>query len=451
MRNMKECNPMANVLLTTKCNLSCPYCFAQERLGDGQKLIMSMSNVEKVIDFLKRSGHPFFRAMGGEPTLHPEFPRILEMALQAEMRVDLLSNATWPESYNDVFRRISPRRLFFLLNVDHPDRYLPKIWERIQRNLAAVSGRGTITLSFNIFEKQPRYEYILDLAARYHIDKVRMSFSLPVVGANNTFLALSDYQSMAPFVVEFARRAEQAGVEVSMDNAVPLCMFTYEQAGELFMKGVLDLKRNMRCEPVIDIGPDLKIWCCFCLSKMWNRHLDEFKDLKEVHAYYSNALALYQGRLFPLQECSDCKYRERWQCQGGCLTHTVMKHGELPMDDRPAAQECGGWHPQTVLALSPDVEVQRYDMPAESYSVFNKATGAELEVDASLRPLLTLLNGKYSAHEVVDQYVENANGSGTESELMSFTRDATRNGANELLLGLLQQGFVVEQPTATCT
>ena len=57
------------------------------------------------------------------------------------MRVDLLSNATWPESYNELFNRISPRRLFFLLNVDHPDRYPGKIWEKIQRNLAAVSGR----------------------------------------------------------------------------------------------------------------------------------------------------------------------------------------------------------------------------------------------------------------------------------------------------------------------
>ena len=45
---------MANVLLTTKCNLSCPYCFAQERLGDDHKLAMSISNVEKVIEFLKR-------------------------------------------------------------------------------------------------------------------------------------------------------------------------------------------------------------------------------------------------------------------------------------------------------------------------------------------------------------------------------------------------------------
>jgi MoaA/NifB/PqqE/SkfB family radical SAM enzyme len=437
---------MANVLLTTKCNLSCPYCFAQERLGDDHKLAMSMSNVEKVIDFLKRSGHPYFRAMGGEPTLHPEFPRILQMALAADMRVDLLSNATWPESYNDLFNRISARRLFFLLNVDHPDRYVSKMWEKIERNLAAVSGRGIITLSFNIFEKPPKYEYILDLAARYHIDKVRMSFSLPVVGANNTCLKLEDYKSMAPFVVEFAERAERAGVQIGMDNAVPLCMFSYEQAGELMMKGVIDLKRNMRCEPVIDIGPDLKVWCCFCLSKMWNRHLDEFKNLEEVHSYFSRALGLYQDRLFPMEECADCRYRDRWGCQGGCITHAVMKHGELPLDDKPAQPAGDGWRPGAVLALSPQVEIQHYDVPAESYAVLNTASGFELEVDASFQPLLNSLNGQYSAQQVIDRYVESAQGSAFQSPLASFTQEATRKGANELLLGLLHQGFVVERP-----
>ncbi len=311
---------MANVLLTTKCNLNCPYCFAQERLKDDHTLTMSMSNVEKVIAFLNRSGHPIFRAMGGEPTLHPEFPRILKLALESGMRVDVLSNATWPESYNSLFNRISSQRLLFLLNIDHPDRYPGRFWENIERNLASVAPRGNVTLSFNVFEKTPRYEYILDLISTYGVDKVRMSFSLPVVGAQNAHLKLEDYKAMAPFLLEFVRRTEELGAKVNLDNAIPLCMFSYEQAGELLMKGVVDFKRNTRCEPVIDIGPDLKVWCCFCLSKMWNRQLDEFQNLGEIQDYYHKAMSMYQCRLYPMEECYPCRYRDQWGCQGGCLT-----------------------------------------------------------------------------------------------------------------------------------
>jgi len=34
-----------------------------------------------------------------------------------------------------------------------------------------------------------------------------------------------------------------------MDNAIPLCMFNNEQTGELLLKGVIDLQRNLRCGP----------------------------------------------------------------------------------------------------------------------------------------------------------------------------------------------------------
>ena len=67
-------------------------------------------------------------------------------------------------------------------------------------------------------------------------------------------------------------------------------------------------------------------------------------------------------------------------------------------------------------------------------------------MDASFQPLLNLLDGQYSAQQVVDRYVESTQNSDFQSPLTSFTQEATRQGANELLLGLLHQGFVVERP-----
>lgn len=434
---------MANVLLTTKCNLDCAYCFAKQKLQDSRNQTMSLDDVGKVIEFLKRSGHPVFRAMGGEPTLHPQFPRILQLALEAGMRVDVLSNATWPESYNTLFNRVSPQRLLFLLNVDHPDNYPSKIWERIQRNLAQVAPRGNVTLSFNVFETQPRCEYILDLVRSHGIDKVRMSFSLPVLGARNTYLNLEDQKRVAPFVVEFVRKAKALGVEIKMDNVVPLCIFSHEQAGELLLDGVLDLKRNMRCDPIVDIGPDLTVWCCFCLSKLWNRHLGDFQNLQEIQSYYREAMSLYQGRLFPMEECYTCQYRELWGCQGGCLTHTVMKHGEFAVENRPAEPASDGWQPEMILAFSPNVEIQRYDIPEESCAVYDKASGLEMEVGASLQPLLTLLDGQYSAQQVVDRLAQNAQNPQAEGPVAAFAKQALKQAAQDLLLAMLRQGFLV--------
>jgi MoaA/NifB/PqqE/SkfB family radical SAM enzyme len=435
---------MANILLTTRCNLKCPYCFAQEKLGDGQKLTISLGAVEKVIGFLKRSKHPYFRAMGGEPTLHPEFLRILQMALENDMHFDLLSNATWPDHFNEIFQRVSPQRMDFLLNIDHPSRYAPATWERIERNLAAICEPGNVTLSFNIFEKVPNYDYLIELTRKFCINKVRMSLSLPVVGADNACLTLEDHKQMAPAVMEIVRRAEEGGVQVRMDNAIPLCMFSYEQAGELLMKGVIDLQRNLRCGPVIDIGPDLRVWCCFCLSSMWNRHLDEFQNLEEIYAYFRGAMGLYQSRLYPLDECKACRYRELWNCQGGCLAYTVMKHGQLTPEDRTGQPGCDGWKEGALLAWAPEVRVRRYDMPKTSYQIYNKLSGMEMMVDASFQPLLDALHGQHSAPEVVDQYVGVSHAK-VDSALEALTQGALRQSANDLLLGMLHQGFLVEQ------
>jgi hypothetical protein len=437
---------MANVLLTTRCNLRCAYCFAQERLLENRNQAMTVPDAAKVIAFLKRSDHPIFRAMGGEPTLHPEFPVILQMALAEGMRVDLLSNATWSESCNTLFGRISPRRLFFLLNIDHPQNYLPRVWQRIERNLAAIAGRGSITLSFNIFEMQPRYEYLLDLLRTYQIKNVRLSFSIPVVGIHNAHLSLEECRQMGPFVVQFVRQTEPLGVEVRMDNAFPLCIFNDQQTGELLTKGVFDLKRNARCEPVIDIGPDLSVWCCFCLSSLWNRRLDEFENLQEMEVFYRQAMGRYQDRLYPLDECYQCRHRKLWGCQGGCLSYAILKHGDIASReaDQPAAPDA--WRPGTVLALAPDVEIQHYDLPDDSYAVHKTSSGLEMEVDGSFRSLLELLDGTRSANEVVDRFVENSSDSRIRDPLAQLTAKAMHQGAHDLLSGLRHQGFVEERP-----
>jgi radical SAM protein with 4Fe4S-binding SPASM domain len=435
---------MANVLLTTRCNLRCTYCFAQEKLQDDRNQMMSMNDVNKVIAFLKQSDHSLFRVMGGEPTLHPQFPGILQAALAAGMCVDILSNATWPEDYNSLFARVSPRRLGFLLNIDHPDNYASWSWNKIENNLAAVSRSGNVTLSFNIFQTKPRYEYVFELLKRFHIHNVRLSFSLPVLGAGNTCLRLDEYGQVAGFIMDFVRQAEELGVQVRLDNAVPLCVFSFEQAGELLVKGVLDLKHNMRCDPVIDIGPDLTVWCCFCLSPLWNRRLDEFQNLQEIHAYYARAMALYQNRLFPMEKCHQCRFRDL--CQGGCLTHTIVKHGELQIDPAPALQPDGG--PQdTVVSLAQDVHLRHYDLPVESYALSNVSNGMEFEVDPSFHPLLTMLNGEYSRTEVADRFVDTSQAD-LDGPIRAFAESAMRKGVNTLLLNLLHEQLLVEQPVA---
>lgn len=432
---------MPNILLTTRCNLHCKYCFAQEKLASS-KVNMPLENVQRVIDFLKRSEFPIFRVMGGEPTLHPQFNEIIQVALAAGMRVDVLSNATWTESTAELFGRIPSSSLMFLLNIDHPDNYTPKIWSIIQRNLAGLEGRGGITLSFNIFEKQPRSEYVLEIARRYDIKYIRLSLSLPVLGAGNAHLAFSELHEVAPFVMRFAAQAEAQGVQVQFDNAVPLCIFDNAQTGVLLSHGIYDLHRNMRCDPIIDIGPDLTIWSCFCLSALKNRKLDEFATLADAQDYYRQVWSVYQGVVYPLEQCNACYYREKWGCQGGCLTYAMMQDGGARYASIQPEPTGAALDLERVLCLAEDVRVFHYDLPRPSILFRKTSANLDFAIDDSFAPVMPLLEGGHTLDEILAALPAPNGGS---QPLQAFLKDMLAETVPDLLGVLLQQGFLEQR------
>jgi hypothetical protein len=144
-----------------------------------------------------------------------------------------------------------------------------------------------------------------------------------------------------------------------------------------------------------------------------------------------------------MEACDDCKYRDLWRCQGGCLSYAALRHGELALPEAPAPQPGNGWRPDAVLALSEDVEIERYDLPKPSYAVFNRRSGLEMEVDGSYAPLLELLNGRHSAQEIVVRFAD-GDGPPSKGPVAEFARRALKKGACDLLENLIHEGFVGE-------
>ena len=66
-----------------------------------------------------------------------------------------------------------------------------------------------------------------------------------------------------------------------------------------------------------------------------------------------------------------------------------------------------------------------------------------MEVGASFRPLVTMLNGEYSAQQVVDRFAQNGQNPQSQGPVAAFAQRALKQGAQDLLMGLLRQGFLV--------
>jgi MoaA/NifB/PqqE/SkfB family radical SAM enzyme len=77
------------VELTNHCNLSCKHCFDRRHSAGGY---LDIGTLETILKNAKQHGFDYLSLTGGEPTLHPEFQKILSMAMSAGYQVGFVTN-----------------------------------------------------------------------------------------------------------------------------------------------------------------------------------------------------------------------------------------------------------------------------------------------------------------------------------------------------------------------
>lgn len=76
--------------VTNRCNLKCPTCYAKS--GEGKDL--SLKKISKMMDFMVKSEggeSEILQISGGEPTLHPEIIKIVELARTKKIKYVMLN------------------------------------------------------------------------------------------------------------------------------------------------------------------------------------------------------------------------------------------------------------------------------------------------------------------------------------------------------------------------
>lgn len=86
-----------NVILTNQCNRNCPFCIAKKNTNKTKNSFLSLSNVEKAIDFCKQEDIKTIALTGGEPTLHPNILEIAKMFRSNGFDVAIYTNYDFSE------------------------------------------------------------------------------------------------------------------------------------------------------------------------------------------------------------------------------------------------------------------------------------------------------------------------------------------------------------------
>jgi len=97
------------LFITERCQLRCGHCYMGDRLERG--LIMPYEKAARIISYFYRLGAEYLTFVGGEPTLHPDLPRMVDHALEAGYRKVMIdSNGLLAQRVT----RIAPEKLYYV-------------------------------------------------------------------------------------------------------------------------------------------------------------------------------------------------------------------------------------------------------------------------------------------------------------------------------------------------
>ena len=256
---------MPNIVITYRCNLHCPYCFANEFVNK-TKTNMSFEDFKKAVGFIVSSGESRVGVIGGEPLIHPEFDTFLSYLISntSVTKIIVFTNGLLIDRFWEILKH---PKVELLINCNSPSQIGNKAYTKLVTNLELLN---TI--------------------------KSHDSFSL--------------------------------GLNIYDDcNTLPLCIWTNDERDYIVSQSRIHKNtfsnissETFVCNPVIDILPDLNAIRCFGMSETSKVNINSFNNIMDLYEYYKTSIdnATIEHPNIS-NNCYQCIYYVSHNCMGGCL------------------------------------------------------------------------------------------------------------------------------------
>jgi len=313
---------MANISITSVCNQECGYCFARLALGRQGKADTHMSRYTfgRVLDFLERSGIKQARLLGGEPTLHPDFPLLSQQALSRGFSLLVFSNGLMPEHALRWLEAAPPDRVSVLVNVTDLNEKQRRSNRRKLTTLCRLGAR--VIPGVNIQAPAVKLDFLFELVEQCQLSpKIRLGLAHPCVQGSNVFLHKKYYPEVGRRVAAFALAALEKGVRLEFDCGFVPCMFPYGSHARL---GKVALDCGLRCNPILDVLPGGQVVWCYPLADIHHELITDSCDAAWLRARFQAKLKPYRSVTL-YQECVKCELYKSGGCLGGCLATSMQR------------------------------------------------------------------------------------------------------------------------------
>jgi cyclic pyranopterin phosphate synthase len=324
---------MANILLTDSCVRACPYCFAGAEMARHDAGPMAWDDIVYVADFLQASGERRVSLLGGEPTLHPDFPAVLGYFVARGFDVTVFTSGLMSSVRLNALAAEVPQypkwRVQFVCNINNPAQTPETPAETAKRD-AFLEALGPWTQAgFNIYRTDFDLMFLFDLIERFKLRRyLRLGIAHPIPDAGNLSIAIADMRTVIARLGLWREAFEKLRVRPSLDCGFPLCKISDEELGWMSrLTGPI----NFKCDPAIDITPDLQVYSCFPLAGIERKSLYDFDSYSMIVDYFRFLMLRIRAKRAGLfDECGACPRRADGVCSGGgaCQIVTAMSSAD---------------------------------------------------------------------------------------------------------------------------
>jgi radical SAM protein with 4Fe4S-binding SPASM domain len=318
---------MANLVIAEVCNLSCDYCFASEQMqaakASSTPVFISLEAFEDRLDLLERLGVHDVRLIGGEPTLHPQFPELIRRARQRGNKIAVFSNGLLSKKALGCLKALPADECTVLVNMNAArGQEQMNVRQQAQRR-AVLHQLGTrVLVGYNIskVDFDPSFLFPLILEANCR-KSIRLGLAQPTLSGHNTYLHPKLYPIVGRKIVHFAQIAQQFGIVLEFDCGFVRCMFSEIELEQLQRAQV---KVGWRCGPIPDIDLNGQAVHCFPLADKITSPIGCIISINELIATLEAQIQPYHVAGI-YKECSDCHFKHNNECKGGCRANTLLR------------------------------------------------------------------------------------------------------------------------------
>lgn len=323
---------MANIALLNRCNLRCPYCFAQSYTGK-EKEDIDLDTFVSLLDFASNDGT--VGIIGGEPFLHKDITTFIDILNHDPRfyRVTIFTNGIFLDK---ALNSLTHPKTELLVNVNSSKDIGKSNFERMAANIRIATelmGKDRVNLGINVYEKNQDFSEFLSLCEDLKTEKIRVSLVIP---QNKEDGSIEYFKTMKSTLLKLYKSLFELNISPCYDcNAIPSCVFSSEEMAfletlpfESQLEREIFLGNRSVCSPVIDLYPDKTATRCFGMYDELRVKIDEFESINDLKNFFFKEIDCRLVNTKSCDKCTNCYKFKTFSCFGGCLCYKERGTGQ---------------------------------------------------------------------------------------------------------------------------